>query len=378
MAGTLNLTFGVELEFLLSYFEEPFPQRITDGIRQGRIQEDDIINLRSRESSAQRAKLVPVLRSAGLAVNNYGEPDYQNFPAYQKWTVEGDGSVQPDRSMLETMNPQWANGSRTLLTPDMRAALRYVDVEIVSPVLTYGNAAFLEVGTAVKAIVSRFPVYVNESAGLHVHVGNQSFGFPLSTLKNLAMLVSCFENQFNQIHPAQRLTNEYCALPRWAFEHNERNPQKMAEIIGEIDSVSRFQWWFCADRGFRDVQNNWRAYNFGNAVMTTSKKKTIEFRQHRGSLDGQEIQRWILLTCNIVRIAHDTNEGAILQMLRRYSNRTNFTILELLRAFGLQNVAMLYEGHVYHHDPNMRLVDPFLQDEGDEEIQDDTYNFESY
>ena len=373
MAGTLNLTFGVELEFILSYFEEPFPQRIIDGIKQGRISEEDIINLRRQENGAQRARLVPVLRSAGLAVNDYGEPDHQNSPAYKKWTVEGDGSVQPEPSMYETMNPQWANGSRTLLTPEMRAALRYVDVEIVSPVLTYGNAAFLEVGTAVRAIVSRFPVYVNESTGLHVHVGNQSFGFPLSILKNVAMLVSCFENQFNQLHPAHRLTNDYCALPRWAFEPNERNPQKIAEIIGEIETISRFQWWFCAERSFRGVHNNWRAYNFGNAVTTTSKKKTIEFRQHRGSLDAQEVQRWILVTCNIVKIAHDANEGAILQMVRRYSNRTNLTILDLLRAFGLQNVAMLYEGHVYQHDPKMRLKDAFpSEEESDEGIQDVT------
>ncbi|KAL9120914.1 MAG: hypothetical protein Q9187_002532 [Circinaria calcarea] len=359
MARNLNITFGVELEFLLSYFAEALPQRITDGIKQGRVSEKEIRDLRRQEEDAQRAKLVLVLRSAGLAVNDYRTPDYQ------KWTVEGDGSVKPERSMLETMNPQWANGTRTALTPEMRAALRYVDVEIVSPVLTYGTAAFLEVGTAIKAIVSRFPVHVNETTGLHVHVGNQSFGFPLSALKNVATLVSCFEDQFNQIHPAHRLTNDYCALPRWAFEPDERSPQKIAEIIAGIDSVARFEWRFCTERSSRGVHNNWRAYNFGNAMAKTGKKKTIEFRQHKGSLDAQEVQRWIILTCNVVKIAHEANEGAISQALTRYSNRTNFTILDLLRVFGLQDIAMLYEGHVYHHNPNMKLKDAFPNEDND-------------
>lgn len=370
MARNLNLTFGVELEFLLSYFEEPLPQRITDGIKAGRISEDDITSLRNQESSAHRAKLVPVLRSVGLAVNDYGEPNYQNSPVYKKWTVEGDGSVHPGQSMLETMKPQWANGSRTTLTPEMRAALRYVDVEIVSPVLTYGNAAFIEVGTAVKAIVSRFPVYVNESTGFHVHVGNQSFGFSLPTLKNVARLASCFEDQFNELYPVHRLANEYCVLPRWAFEPNERNPQKIMEIIGKIDTLEKFQTQFCAQRDCRGVIHNWRAYNFGNAVMPESKKKTIEFRQHQGSLDPQEIQRWILVTCNIVKVAHDASEGAILQMLMRHSNRANFTILDLLCVFGLQSVAMLYEGHIYHHDLNMKLKDVFDDDSSEEEVRD--------
>lgn len=358
MARSLNITFGVELEFLLSYFEEPLPQRITDGIKQGRVSEKDISDLRRQEEHAQRAKLVLVLRSAGLAVNDYGAPDYQ------KWTVEKDGSVKPERSMLETMNPQWANGSRTSLTPEMRAALRYVDVEVVSPVLTYGTAAFLEVGTAVRTIVSRLPVHVNETTGLHVHVGNQSLGYPLSALKNVATLVSCFEDQFNQIHPAHRLTNDYCALPRWAFEPDERSPQKMTEIIAEIDSVEKFERRFCTERTSR-IHSNWRAYNFGNAMVETGKKKTIEFRQHKGSLDAQEIQRWILLTCNIVRIAYHANEEAISQALTRYSNRTNFTILDLLRVLGLQDVAMLYEGHVYHHDTNMKLKDAFPDEDSD-------------
>ncbi|MCJ1234318.1 hypothetical protein MMC14_002277 [Varicellaria rhodocarpa] len=339
---SLTLTFGVELEFLLAYFPQPLaPDTILVRQENGSA-EDFQERYEWVERSQQRKRFRAALLEAGLQVNPIGKTDYT------KWTIHKDGSVVPTKKEIMTKVHQWADKSQTQLTEEERKTIRYVDVEIISPVFTYGTNALSEIEKAVKAITKGFPVLTPDTSGLHIHVGNSSNGFPLQTIKNLALLTHCFENQINQIHPAHRLRHGYCMLPRLAFEPEDRDPWTIAGIIDAINDKDEFLTFFGRERNGGDMPNHYRAYNFGNLGPLMS-KQTIEFRQHKGTLDMAEIRNWVITTNTLVNLAHSSDSDAIADFVINYGWNTNLTLADFFSALGLGSLADFYGPRLHDH-----------------------------
>ncbi|RMY44532.1 hypothetical protein D0865_10494 [Hortaea werneckii] len=74
--------------------------------------------------------------------------------------------------------------------------------EEISAVLAIINSMS---GSTIKNIPGRFYPFVNNSCGLHVHVGNQQDGFPLQTVKNFLTVFALCERQIDMLHSAQRI-----------------------------------------------------------------------------------------------------------------------------------------------------------------------------
>lgn len=83
------------------------------------------------------------------------------------------------------------------------------------------------------------------------------------------------------------------------------------------------------------------AYNFDNLYLVKGSKfveenipKTIEFRQHTGTLDTNEITSWILTVISLVHFAHHVSDIDQLQLVLKGFDPT-FTTIGLLKVLGV-------------------------------------------
>lgn len=113
-----------------------------------------------------RRHMIQILNGNGLHTNGYQCTDFS------KRTVDPDRSVKP-RHSSENWYP----------------------IELKSPVLDGSRTALEKFEKVIKLLVSMFKLYLNESCGLHVHVGNEDRGFTMRTLKDFGSLITLFEHQ---------------------------------------------------------------------------------------------------------------------------------------------------------------------------------------
>lgn len=194
----------------------------------------------------------------------------------------------------------------------------------------------------IELLFSRFDVLVNDTCGLHVHVGNRQKGFPLRTVKNLCTLTSTFEREFESLRPPSRIGSGYCRSSGQLFEGI--SPWDVERIIKSIwnrdNLISRFQE---SDKVY--------AYNLANLVGS---KQTSEFRQHEATVDVEAIVKWVELTCGLVEKAHQfatkdysaIGDHLAFESLDRYLDATyslsHLTILDVLVNLGMREVSAYY------------------------------------
>jgi len=350
----LSLTFGVEIEFILAFirtreWELRYETIKAKGLGTGETRLAELI-----EMDQARSTIVDSLRGAGVPVNDLGEVDNT------RWSVESDGSVFSTEEEKENRTPRFGNGQECLLTEEQWKKLIYCSVEVKSCVLQFNAYSLQEVELVVQTIAKNHAVYVNWTCGLHVHVGNQSFGFPIRTLKNFATLVTCFEQQINQIHPRHRLTSDFCLLESTAFHPEDRSPMQMAEIIDRFETIKDVISRFGMDRNDPEViQHNW-CYNF-NSLLWREDRRTIEFRQHASTLDSAAILRWIQFACTSVSIAHKLPKEALWALVREASESgMEWDLFMLLCKLDQYDLAISYLFDCNQHPADMELYDSFL------------------
>ncbi|MCJ1371408.1 hypothetical protein MMC20_002623 [Loxospora ochrophaea] len=313
METPIRLTFGVELEFCVQFDAERYRDDVAaaEGVLWGR-HIDMLPNARkSKLSMVVRNHMIKELRTFGLLVNNIGQ-GYFDSKSYDKWTVATDGTIDPEYG---------CEGSDS----------DSCGIEVKSRILYYNIESVREVQLALSIINSRFSSFVNETCGLHVHVGNESRGFSLRTAKNLGTLVAVFERQFNSLHPEHRVFNEACTPPVQSLYEDQRNIFKVAKRIESQGSLEELLTWFGI--GFT-------AYNMKN--LESLSMKTIEFRQHEATLDPEVVSRWVALTCSLVGVSHHAGRTGFVELVNKAIQAKEFTLRDLLRGLGLYSLAAYY------------------------------------
>ena len=305
-----QLTFGVEIECILAFphskHQEPPPDIQAKKIRT------------NRDLYSQRNKCIrEPLRRAGLQVS----PATEDFArTYRSWFVKADSSVDFTESDFVAAPMRCSNGFAIQRYQDMD----YCSVELVSPILPLTIPGLEEVRIAVLTLRKQC-ILLSNSAALHVHIGDDARGFSLPLLQNLVVLTSCFEQQWNQAHPVARLFSSYCRLPRESFRvQQQRNRRSMAGVIYALTSVGdlidkmhlprerydvRPRPEFYHERGRVVNYLNLRGENGGDV------KRTVEFRQHAGTIDEFEILRWIVTVGAVVQLANDLPAEAFLETI---------------------------------------------------------------
>ena len=150
--------------------------------------------------------------------------------------------------------------------------------ELVSPVLE-GQTGLNEL-KKVGWILDACEVKVNASCGLHIHF--DAANFDLQTWKNLAISYKHIESVIDKFMPESRRQNTYCRSLRNIMEQKINS----AQSINELQRVA-----FGNTRYFK---LNPQSY---------SRHKTIEFRQHAGSINYDKISQWILFLNGLVIFA---------------------------------------------------------------------------
>ncbi|MCJ1469608.1 hypothetical protein MMC07_008243 [Pseudocyphellaria aurata] len=330
-----RLTFGVELEFLVRFGPEDPADNWFEDCRNRILK---IIN-----------RILEILRAKGFSAHGFGSTSIWD------WTVTIDGSVS-DKSCINS------NG-----------------IELKSPALDYSPSALQQVMDVVKLLVSELNPYVNKTCGLHVHVGNESRGFTVRTLKTFASLITAFEQQLNSLHPLDRHENGFAKPLHWAF-CKDTSPRDKMLIIDELETVddlicrfhpvydassgeyvaaaSRHLGWSndaCSTEYASEASPDYdwsndrnMAFNFFN-LRSDEPLNTIEFRQHQGTLDPDQIANWVRLTCTLVHMSH-ANEDAVFDLIEQHLDDPNYTVMDLVADLHLPDLASFYAPLVARHE----------------------------
>lgn len=305
MDATLtNLTFGVELEFIATYNPEDYEDAL--GAANGKIWSRDFGSVHQKYGTLVRLRMIKILNDNGFPTNDYEDEDFS------KWTVDTDGTV--------------ADFNRT----------NSYAIELKTPVLKYSSAALNQVASVVELLVSKFKLYTNESCGLHVHVGIEERGFTLSTLKTFCSLITVFENQLESLHPPDRRQNTYAKSTRMAFRSNASPREKLSIIDRLEDKDDLIRQFSLSDDGF----SKYWAFNFSNLQDGDNFLHTIEFRQHRGTLDPRLITNWAMVACNLVHRSRSC--ACSRRLVEEHIHNTGYTVIDLFKNLNLSSLAEFY------------------------------------
>ena len=150
--------------------------------------------------------------------------------------------------------------------------------ELVSPILE-GEAGLKEL-KKVCWVLDACGAKVNVTCGTHVHFDASAFN--MDTWKNVALTYKNIENIIDKFLPESRTNGHYCkSLSRIT-----------ASLIQSVDSITALQQQvFRSDRYFKVN------------VQSYSRHRTVEFRQHSGTVSFEKLSNWIYFLNGLVTFA---------------------------------------------------------------------------
>ncbi|KAI1456618.1 hypothetical protein F4805DRAFT_458618 [Annulohypoxylon moriforme] len=239
-------TFGVELEFLVPWLleEEDDPLGEVDGLAPlFRVKITDFATGPGRVVRQTLAKLFQDHGLNTISVRTYQyKTDYAKraLHDFSKWTFKGDGSLREhDRSTAWFKKYQW------------------VDVEIGSPVEPTTPIAYEILNYARQLLTSTYRCRVNDSCGLHVHVGKGFEPFDLVNMRRISALVWSSEHLFvNLNHPSRQSNFQTPTLRTRTVMAVEKYRDRHAEKRSEYELEA------CLDYLAREVRHGERLISF--------------------------------------------------------------------------------------------------------------------
>ncbi|TEY86383.1 hypothetical protein BOTCAL_0009g00100 [Botryotinia calthae] len=324
-----RLTFGVELEFLLATLpkggENPHPSdpREVDA----RILADD----NSINYDIQR-KLEEVSILATVKESEFGNENEVAANIAANWILKTDCTVDPGKQNSNT-----------------RKYCEY-GMEIISPPYYYDDASRRAVETVVRTLRYNYLVRVNETTGLHVHVGNGYHGFEWPILRNFMAIAWTYERQILLLMPEIRLKNVFCKPLDWS--------PLTGTLVGRNIELTRLEFLNC----ILSLTDNEQAcvalgaktlgFNISNLAppfRSTFGKRTIEFRQHPGTLDSESILHWVHICVKLVEKAYHTKDEELSKRLRAdvekpigFGDKNSVTTVDYLMWLGCPAQAYYY------------------------------------
>ncbi|KAM3415616.1 hypothetical protein BST61_g9137 [Cercospora zeina] len=342
---SLQLTMGIELEFAVVYKADAFADLTVVVPLQG-----------SANVSADQA-IQHLLKQAGIA--SHLSLEVPDEAPYAAWVIDYD-TMQFTPAEEAAVPAGWKRHhielqSRVFLSlhDDWAAEIRRV-TEVLSKMRSNYHCAVIS----------------NPSAGFHVHMGNGPRLIPFPTAKRIAQLFTAFESRFDQMHAATRVLapgldiepfqcepdSAFWCAPASFFHWNFNADGEILPLNDRIhhsDKENVFNWTQrienaanykrladlnLVDSVCGDKTGHYAALNFencedhgylGDAIM----KRTIEFRQHTGTVDYSAIVNWMAFLGHVARFCHITDDADFIFLLTKAAD-TNFTLAHLLAALG--------------------------------------------
>lgn len=150
--------------------------------------------------------------------------------------------------------------------------------ELVSPILEGEDG--LEKLERVCWVLDSCNVKINGSCGLHVHMNAEDFN--ITTWRNLLLSYKHAEAEIDKFMPASRRggSNTYCGSLIQFPDERIRSARNIRELQGLFPS--------------RYMKVNFQAY---------SRHKTVEFRQHSGTISFTKIENWVCFLDRMITFA---------------------------------------------------------------------------
>ncbi|CAG8977050.1 hypothetical protein HYALB_00005758 [Hymenoscyphus albidus] len=356
-----RLTFGVELEFNIAYLlpsgrifrdtdlaeglpytTDPDPEdpRVVRGLATYEPDPEEELTL-SQQVEAYREQREQIfthirdtLRAAGLPCR-LGD-DYSN-PKPEHLVLLSDSSVEP------------------LEDDDSADNYNFMDVEITSPPFYDHEDSRRQVKAVCEILTSTYRINAkgNKTCGMHVHE-EFPYGYSGYHPRHLASLMAClwvFENRLQRIHPEHRRAGheaaEYCmplATGSWLtsdsdFLREGWRQRGLKTLLAARDEKTCQEICFLT-RGFQErLSYNTRTLSWDKGI------RTVEFRQHEGTVEAEEVFQWI-------KFAFKVDEKALDGFLKRHVDDAleDYTAMDLLKAISSADSAVYYEKKMRERD----------------------------
>jgi hypothetical protein len=295
------LTFGAEIEMVYVYELTDF-HRLT-GLPTGqyataRQRRDYVAEILRHQIPIETRSTSSLL--GGVIVDDTRQPDYT------QWAVTDDASIGA--------GPDEVSKLFHMSLDDAIARLHWDQIELISPIFSFAHQeTWLPAFRQVQADLASRPhlgaSFCNESCGLHVHFALESASphipwdpsappaFPLHVLQNLVILWAYWEANIESFHPFHRHAywNIYAgslraSAPHWKLENWER---WAAHIYG-LGSSDELRWFL----GGVHTPKYVKLYI---SPAREHKRETVEFREHRGTTDAEEIRWWVVFIERVIQ-----------------------------------------------------------------------------
>ncbi|CAG8974317.1 hypothetical protein HYALB_00006165 [Hymenoscyphus albidus] len=275
---------------------------------------------------------------------------------YQSWVLKEESSIIP---------PDQVDAIGKRIESKAPDGYHYISAEAISPPFYYSKVC--------GVLSSNFRNNINPSCGLHIHVGDSKKGFPLKTLINFYVTVWTFEPQLESILPTGRLqapvyrklrqhsnladlTTSRKKLPRVGLRHllaNVKTIEELGSIVEDLSPTKTKQRSVFNMDGLLGVK---LGYKWA--------KPTIEFHQHYGTLNHEEITNWTTLCVGLLEFADTVDSGLLRTYLERHIDHSpdDFGIEQVLYRLGLRNIARYYGERAESFDSVRKLDSPLIKE----------------
>ncbi|KAF7924481.1 hypothetical protein EAE99_006429 [Botrytis elliptica] len=208
----------------------------------------------------------------------------------------------------------------------------FVELEVVTPVMKFGPKALKEIDKMLTAFKKHFDVVVNQSCGLHVHVGNGTKGLSFEPFQYLMATIWIFEPQILSLLRKSRNNGRYCGslhkrsnLGVYKFEGNLLDVLFSTSDINEVVAMFNGYNFF----SYMAFKLQFLLQPFPNPV-----KRTIEFRAHEGSMDSETVLNWVSFVVELVSWAHKINRQDLKIFLSKHIDSKDSSIEDLFNEIG--------------------------------------------
>lgn len=342
------LTFGIELEFLLPALDPGVPDPCPhDPRRAADLLSTPIPNF-AAVSALRNEKRFDALGPVAQALSN--ALNAAHIRAFPFFALTGSSLAGPPRDPAGAWEVKYDTSLTAPPMPasDPRRAYRWFGMEVASPAFFAVEEAFAAVAAVCAVLSGEFRAEVNASCGLHVHVGRRGAGLPLAQTRNLMAVLWALEPQIHGLHPARRTRGEaYFCKPlrrrRWVGRGRPELDDcgAVARIYGEATEGTLVRWL---------NTGAFHAYKLENLVHAgfVSTKRTVEFRQHEGTLEGGRVVAWARFVVRVVEWAGWVDADRITEFLVRELERQRrgeegVGLLEFVRMLGLHEVVAVFD-----------------------------------
>lgn len=316
----LPLTFGVEIEFNWAC---RFDDSLSKDYEFLRITDADAEQFYKRPQDHRNiGQIAKILRVRGLDVVPCTHEAHPG-PGYSQWHITTDASVHTwglDEVLRQRQVAVGSSEGWFILGSELVSRVLPAPAVYTRAFSTY-DPSLHEIHRYVTALKGdgkdEFASFVNDSCGLHVHIGLDPQiapnGLPLDVLQHLSYIIFQYEGLISRFHPIER--RGYHGMDSYVSSNLQglRNsghlcdsipPQTLEAIQDRIFAPDMTVQKLAAlmDQSMENFEKTLTRYKFisfaylerDRGEYRKSAPKTLEFRQHAGSLNPDDIGLWII------------------------------------------------------------------------------------